>query len=586
MKAPTKPSLLRRKNAFLIKTPYRALEKSDRAAYIAYLTGIVFSVFIIILNTVLDYQLSKIMAIVMLVGFVITLHLYFNLKKYFLSSLIMTVLLNGITLYLSIMLGLVMSYFLYSFVILPCIPLMVKRNKDYLKNSVLFSLITIGFAAFSLVTSQHYGIDNVSFAKATAKLVSNSIVSFVVMLGFIFMIVKMTSEYVDALIIERKNAENEKATKTRVLSNLGHELRTQINSINGITQLMLDQKSTEKLPHETLSYYTDILDVCNAQMLVLVNDILDIHTIESGNFNLVLKPENIGELLSKVTIPFKNKITEKHLEFKIDIDPKLRESNVLLDPTRLTQVIHNLLSNAIKYTHKGYVHFLATIDEETPSTLTLNCAIKDTGIGISNANLDTVFDSFQQVRNEKNPNIGGTGLGLAISKSIIDKMDSNIQVKSKLHIGSTFSFKVTFKKSTLELDDLTKTNAPNTQVLTNKTILITEDNRVSMLYAVKLLEKHGATILQAVNGLEAIDIAEQNSAIDLVLLDLEMPEMNGFTAIKHLKERNPTLKIIAFTANIPDEQLFDKLRDLKFDSFLAKPYKNEDMLSIINKYVS
>jgi signal transduction histidine kinase/CheY-like chemotaxis protein len=578
--------LPKRRNAFLINRPYSTLDKGDKAAYVAYIMSIGVALFVIILNTLLDYQTSQLATIVMLIGVISAMHLYFNLKKYFLSSLLLTALLNTITLYLSIKLGLVTSYFLYSFVILPSIPLMVRRNKNFLKNSVLFSLITIGFAVFNLTVSTNYGLENITHDRATTKLVSNSILSLVVMLSFILVLVKVTSNYIGALIIGTQNADKEKATKTRVLSNLGHELRTQINSINGITQLILDQKSTEKLSKATLDDYTGILEVCNSQMLVLVNDVLDIHTIESGNFKLVLKPENVGNLLSKVIVPFKNKIEANNVEFQTNIDPQLFSTSAFLDPARLTQVIHNLLSNAVKYTSKGYIKFSARIEQESYKELTILCAVTDTGIGISNTNLSTIFDSFQQVRDEKNPNTGGTGLGLAISKSIVEKMDSQIMVSSKLHHGSTFSFSVTFRKTSLNYENISAPKHIDESLLVNKIILVAEDNAISMLYASKLLQKHNATILKAANGLEAIAIAKQTPHIDLVLLDLEMPEMNGFTAITHLRELHPTLKIIAFTANIPDEQLFNKLKKLQFDGFLAKPYKNGAMLSIISKHLS
>nr|WP_321227167.1 ATP-binding protein [uncultured Psychroserpens sp.] len=395
------------------------------------------------------------------------------------------------------------------------------------------------------------------------------------------------SNIILALIKAKINAVKQKDTKTRVLSNLGHELRTQLSSIHGITQLLLVQNKNELLSNNTFSQYTETLEVCSNQMLFLVNDILDIHKIESGNFKLNSKPENLFQLLNQAVIPFKNKAHEKGLVFDISIDPILKNDYVNLDASRLTQVIQNLISNALNYTEKGFVTFMAKIESQDHEQSTILFSVKDSGIGISEDNLLKVFDSFQQIRDEKTTNTGGTGLGLAISKTIVEKMDSKINVNSILTIGSDFNF--TLKLTKVPNLSEQKIEVTGTKlfpsILDGKKILIAEDNKISMLYASKLLEKNKANVLKAYNGLEAIQAAETHPDISLVLLDLEMPEMNGFTAIKHIKKTNAAIKVIAFTANIPDDVLLEKLKKLNFDDFLAKPFRNEDMFSILNKYL-
>ncbi|WP_379660196.1 hybrid sensor histidine kinase/response regulator [Psychroserpens luteus] len=484
-------------------------------------------------------------------------------------------------------LGLTTSYFTYVYVILCTIPFVNKRDKNYFKNSLILSLITLFFAIINIVLSPQYNLDNLLIDGANQKLLTNSIISFILFLVFVFIMIFAFSNIILALIKAKINAVKQKDTKTRILSNLGHELRTQLSSIHGITQLILVQNKNELLSNNTFSQYTETLEVCSNQMLFLVNDILDIHKIESGNFKLNSKPENLFQLLNQAVIPFKNKAHEKDLVFDVSIDPILKNDYVNLDASRLTQVIQNLISNAINYTEKGFIKFIAKIEYQDHEQSTILFSVKDSGIGISEDNLLKVFDSFQQIRDEKTTNTGGTGLGLAISKTIVEKMDSQININSTLNIGSDFNF--TLKLTKVPNLSEQKIEVTGTKlfpsILDGKKILIAEDNKISMLYASKLLEKNNAKVLKAYNGLEAIQAAETHPNISLVLLDLEMPEMNGFTAIKHIKKTNAALKVIAFTANIPDDILLEKLNKLNFDDFLAKPFRNEDMFSILNKYL-
>lgn len=572
----------------LIKTPYKELSPTDRTTYLIYCAGLITSILIFTLNNFYGYSTPRNISIFSIITISISIHIHFNLKKYFLSSLFVITMLNFLAFYANLRVGLVSSYFMYTYVFLCAIPFLNKRTKNYLKNSVILSIITLLFAILSFAFAPQYNVKIMSIDDANNKLLTNSIISLTIFLIFSLSLVKMASNIIIALIKAKKNAEREKDTKTRVLSNLGHELRTQLSSIHGITQLLLEQNKKDELSNETLSEYTEILDVCNNQMLFLVNDILDIHKIESGNFSLNNKPENLSYLLNQVIIPFKNKTKDKNLVFEISIDDKLKNIYANIDASRLTQVIQNLLSNAIKYTEKGFVGFSAKLESETKENLYVSFFVKDSGLGIEEANLDKVFESFQQIRDNKNLNAGGTGLGLAISKTIIEKMGSKITAFSKPNMGSDFNFKLKLKKVTdKELQKSTTCHISQQLIsLDNKKILITEDNKISMLYASKLLEKNKATIFKAFNGLEAVNVIEKNPDISLILLDLEMPVMNGFTAIKEIKKINKSVKIIAFTANIPDANLLERLKQLNFDGFLPKPFKNEQMFSVLKKHLN
>ncbi|MFD2916623.1 hybrid sensor histidine kinase/response regulator [Psychroserpens luteus] len=574
-------------NNFLIKSTFKQLSPADKLTYITYCIGLVSNTLILIINTVLNFEIPKNVSIFIIASMLIGWYLYFHLQKPFISSVFVITSLNISSFYLCYNLGLTTSYFTYVYVILCTIPFVNKRDKNYFKNSLILSLITLFFAIINIVLSPQYNLDNLLIDGANQKLLTNSIISFILFLVFVFIMIFAFSNIILALIKAKINAVKQKDTKTRILSNLGHELRTQLSSIHGITQLILVQNKNELLSNNTFSQYTETLEVCSNQMLFLVNDILDIHKIESGNFKLNSKPENLFQLLNQAVIPFKNKAHEKDLVFDVSIDPILKNDYVNLDASRLTQVIQNLISNAINYTEKGFIKFIAKIEYQDHEQSTILFSVKDSGIGISEDNLLKVFDSFQQIRDEKTTNTGGTGLGLAISKTIVEKMDSQININSTLNIGSDFNF--TLKLTKVPNLSEQKIEVTGTKlfpsILDGKKILIAEDNKISMLYASKLLEKNNAKVLKAYNGLEAIQAAETHPNISLVLLDLEMPEMNGFTAIKHIKKTNAALKVIAFTANIPDDILLEKLNKLNFDDFLAKPFRNEDMFSILNKYL-
>lgn len=574
-------------NTFLIKTKFKKLSPSDKLTYITYSVGLATSTLVFIINTVLNHQIPRNTSLIVIVSLIISVYLYFKLQKHFISSVFAITSLNISLFYLCYNLGITTSYFMYAYAILCTVPFINKRNKNYLKNGLVLSIITLFCAILSIILSPQYNSENLSVASANGKLLVNSLISFILFLVFVFIMIMVFYNVILALIKAKINAIKQKDTKTRVLSNLGHELRTQLSSIHGITQLLLVQNEKDDLSKNTFSEYTETLEICSKQMLFLVDDILDIHKIESGNFQLNSKPENLYQLLHQVIIPFKNKIEEKKLVFDVSIDPILKNNFVNIDASRLTQVLQNLISNSIKYTENGFVRFSAKIAAQDDERTSILFSVKDSGVGISEENLLKIFDSFQQIRDENTTNTGGTGLGLTISKTIVEKMDSQINANSILQVGSDFNFTLKLKKVPYLSEQKNETIDTKLipSILEGKKILVTEDNKISMLYASKLLEKNGATVLKAYNGLEAVKMVETHSDISVILLDLEMPEMNGFTAIEHIKKIDNNLKVIAFTANIPDLSLLERLNNLNFDGFLAKPFKNEQMFSILNKYI-
>lgn len=477
--------------------------------------------------------------------------------------------------------GLMSGNIWFQLCLLYAIPFMIRQGSKYgFRTKMLYALV-LSLLFITIVISPIFSDYYPQMTKedTNLKLFISSISSFIVILIFSYLAVRTGKVYVQKIYQEKERAEKEKEVRTRVLSNLGHELRTQINSINGISQLILDENQDKK------NKYAETLEYCNNNMLILVNDMLDMHKIESGGFKLYNKPKLLGEILDKTTIPFTNKATTKNLQLESFIDESLNNITVSVDETRLMQVLHNLISNAIKYTEQGGVVFFAKLIEETENTCQVKFTVKDTGIGISKENHKKIFDSFQQVRNHKKPIYGGTGLGLAISKTIVEKMKSKIKIKSEPNKGSTFYFTIKFDKLESKPIQIKETVIIDKTFLSNNSILVVEDNAISMMFASKLLKDHGATVYQAENGQKALEKIADNENLDIVLLDLEMPVLNGFKAVSEIKKLYPKLTVIAFTANIPNQEMIDRLVDLGFDDIISKPFKKEDMFRILQNYI-
>jgi CheY-like chemotaxis protein/two-component sensor histidine kinase len=318
-------------------------------------------------------------------------------------------------------------------------------------------------------------------------------------------------------------------------------------------------------------------------MLGLVNDILDYNKIEAGQLDLYLAPTNLQKLLQQATLPFCNRFEERQIELKVVIDERLNET-VLADDLRLIQILNNLLANALKYTEHGYVKLEIELKERKGNALTVRFSVEDTGIGIKLADQPKIFGSFWQVPDEATRKYGGTGLGLTICERLLLLMNSSMQVESKVGVGSIFSFTVEFpimvpNKKEVKLVD------GNTD-LTGIRILLAEDNLINMMIARKMLEDWNATLTTAEDGEVALKHLAESSAFDLILLDLEMPNVNGYTAIKEIKKLYPHLPVLAFTAALMDNEMMQNLLNIGFLDCVLKPFQPLEFFAKIRKYSS
>jgi signal transduction histidine kinase/ActR/RegA family two-component response regulator len=371
------------------------------------------------------------------------------------------------------------------------------------------------------------------------------------------------------IIKAKEKAEKAAMVKSRFLSNMSHELRTPLNAIIGTSNILLQEESLDSQKE-----FLSVLRNSSEHMLQLVNDILDFSKLEAGKMELENNPFNLKEFLFTAVQPFRSSMTKSEVNLELDIDENLNVE-IMGDDMRFKQVLNNLLSNARKFTERGRIVVTARREIQKDHSIVVYFSVKDTGIGISPAKTRQIFESFTQADAETTRKYGGTGLGLAISKHIIEKMGGEIKVKSEPGKGSEFFFTIDMK---LKKQQRTLGNAENLRALEGLAgirVLLAEDNPVNMIVAKRFLEKWNVVVDEAVNGEKALELFSQQS-YDLLLIDLEMPIMDGAQAVKEIRKKNTTIPIVAFTAAVYDD-MYNDLLSKGFTDFVPKPFRPEEL---------
>jgi CheY-like chemotaxis protein/nitrogen-specific signal transduction histidine kinase len=381
------------------------------------------------------------------------------------------------------------------------------------------------------------------------------------------------NEILSELQVAKNKAEESAHIKSQFLSHMSHELRTPLNGIIGSSNLLLQDIF---LPAQ--KEQLEILKFSSEHMLSLINDILDLSKLEADRIQLEKAVVDIPRLINSISSPFIKQAEEKGILFKVKVDADLKRA-VLADPTRLNQVLTNLLSNALKFTSKGSVKLEVKGISVKSDSNTIQFSVTDTGIGIGEDKRKQIFEQFMQADVKTTRKYGGTGLGLTISQKLVRLMGGDIVVGSKYHKGSRFSFEITVpvhnsrKKAYINESGAEILN--DDQKLKGYKVLIAEDNPVNMIIASKFLDKWGVSYEKARNGLEAVSLFGKNN-FDLVLMDLEMPEMDGYGALNAIREINPDIPAIAFTAAVFDD-MKDSLQKSGFNDYIQKPFKPQDL---------
>jgi len=379
----------------------------------------------------------------------------------------------------------------------------------------------------------------------------------------------------------KEKAEESDRLKSAFLANMSHEIRTPMNAIVGFSDLLVDTDTSSDDREELVKH---INNNCNT-LLYLIDDIIDLAKIEASEFSVVKKDMNVNKLMKELDITyseFRRKINKDHLEIKWDKTHYKNNFILSTDLFRLKQIMTNLLDNAFKYTDQGFVRFGYEILKEEKL---VKFYVTDTGIGIPQDKQNQIFERFNKLESSKSKIYRGTGLGLTITKNIVKKLGGNIRLNSEVNKGSTFYFTLPLDINNQPVEKKTKEIIQNQQYhWEGKTILIVEDEISNYKYLEMLLKNKGLNILHTTDGKETIEICKKRKAIDLILLDIKMPVLDGIEATKIIRTFNPDIPIIAQTAFAMPE---DKELILKSgcNDYLSKPIKTNKLIKLLNQYL-
>jgi two-component system, sensor histidine kinase len=370
----------------------------------------------------------------------------------------------------------------------------------------------------------------------------------------------------------KKQAEEGLQAKSEFLSTMSHEIRTPLNSVIGMSHLMLKNN-----PRPDQKEQLDVLQFSAKNLLSIVNDILDYNKIEAGKITFEQIEMNLPQLLQHIAAGAKNAADEKGIAVKLSVD-KAINNYVIGDPTRLSQVLHNLVGNAVKFTKEGEVLIEATILEKNNSSANILFSVKDTGIGIPKEKQQLIFERFTQADSSTSRSFGGTGLGLAITKKILELQSSKLQLSSEEGKGSTFFFVQNFtttEKALQVKEEIKVLPLKEEKPFKGIHILLVEDNPINVLVAKTFLQGWGAEIDVAENGKEAVDKLDVFK-YHLVLMDLHMPVMDGYTAIDVIRKKGISIPIIVLSASLPTE-VEAEIKGLDINDFVLKPFVPEEL---------
>lgn len=387
------------------------------------------------------------------------------------------------------------------------------------------------------------------------------------------------------LMKAKQQVEEALKIKDQFLANMSHEIRTPMNAVLGFTNLLLKSELTADQKQ-----YINAIKVSGENLIIIINDILDFSKIESGKVTFEKIKFKLKQVLSSLVELMLPKSIEKNIKLSSAVDEKVPDY-LIGDPTRLTQILINLAGNAIKFTSKGSVKISVSLIEEKEETVIIEFSIQDTGIGIPENQRSSIFESFTQASNDTTRKYGGTGLGLTITKQLIELQGGAITVKSEVNKGSEFSFRLEFEKSSLtdpQTNDVQDNGTEIKENIEGLNVLLVEDNSLNQILAKKVLTDWKWNVEVADNGLIAVEKAGKND-YDVILMDIQMPEMDGYDATRYIREKisspKNTVPIIAMTAHALSGEA-QKCFSAGMNDYISKPFDPNKLYSKIVSVLS